>query len=185
MQKLLEKLLVINEFDIKKALRTTAATGLIGGAAFGLGYQKGLSQKEVEKPVSVTKVEQPVKDMTIKKYFPEEYNSIKTAADRNNCTGEDLLILFAIRKAENGPKGLEFGVMHPKAKNTNLNIQAGWAAATIVKNRQRWEDAGKPEDFITFLGKKYAPVGVENDPEGLNVNWVKNVKYWIDRLKGL
>lgn len=69
MQELLEKLLNIdkdmNEFDIKKALRTAAVTGIIGATAGGLGYRKGLSQREVEKPVPATKVEQPVKGVFI------------------------------------------------------------------------------------------------------------------------
>ncbi len=71
--------------------------------------------------------------------FGSEYKVIKQAADRNQCYGDDFIILLAIRKAENGRKGLEFGVMHPRAIDTNLDIQAGWCAATIVKNRVRWE----------------------------------------------
>jgi hypothetical protein len=31
-------------------------------------------------------------------------------------------------------------------------------------------------DFIEFLGNRYCPVGADNDPTNLNVNWVKNVK---------
>lgn len=104
-----------------------------------------------------------------------EYPTILKAAKRNMCDGNDLLLLLAIRHAENGRKGLEFGVMHPKAFNTNLDIQAGWAAATIIKNRKRWNGKG---DFIEFLGSRYAPIGADNDPTGLNKNWVSNVTYW-------
>jgi hypothetical protein len=31
-------------------------------------------------------------------------------------------------------------------------------------------------DFIAFLASRYAPIGVANDPKGLNRNWVKNVR---------
>jgi len=109
-----------------------------------------------------------------------EYAVIKDAADRNKCTGENLLILYAVRKAENGPAGNEFGIMNVKARNTNLGVQAAWAAATIVKNRARWNGKG---DFIEFLGSRYCPVGAKNDRQGLNRNWIKNVKFWVTKYK--
>lgn len=31
------------------------------------------------------------------------------------------------------------------------------------------------EDFIEFLGARWAPVGADNDPGNLNANWVENV----------
>jgi len=103
-----------------------------------------------------------------------ELDVIVKAAIRNKCTGkENFRILLAIRLAENGGPGLEFGVMHPRARNTNLDTQAGWAAATIVKTRQRWLRAGRPFDFITFLGLRYCPP--KADPTGFK-NWVRNVK---------
>jgi len=117
-----------------------------------------------------------------KKEFKDEYDVIILAADRNNCSGENLLILFAIRKAENGGPGKEFGIVHPRAWNTDLNTQAGWSAATIVKNRKRWIDSGKKLDFVTFLGNRYCPVGASNDPTGLNRNWINNVKHWMRKL---
>ena len=64
-----------------------------------------------------------------------EYATIAQAAKRNDCHGELFIILLAIRKAENGGPGREFGIMNPKADN--LDKQAGWAAATVVKNYQR------------------------------------------------
>ena len=106
----------------------------------------------------------------LKKEFGNEYETIMAAALRNDCVQENILILFAIRKAENGPPGLEFGVMCQAG--TDLNTQAGWAAATIMKNRKRWNSEG---DFIAFLGSKYCP----ND----YVNWVHNVTYWHDKFR--
>ena len=110
-----------------------------------------------------------------------EVSVIRAAADRNGCIGDNYLILLAIRKAENGPKKREFGVTNPKA-NT-LDKQAGWCAATIVKSRARWIAAGKPEDFIDYLQRRYAPINADNDPHNLNSNWAKNVKYWYERFK--
>ncbi len=109
--------------------------------------------------------------------FGDEYETIMAAAARNGCKGEDLFILFAIRKADNGPPGNEFGVMCQKG--TDLDTQAGWAAATIVKNRQRWLMTICGEDFITFLGDRYCPA--ETDPVG-NKNWKRNVMYWTAKL---
>jgi len=108
-----------------------------------------------------------------------ELPTIRRAANRNKCFGDDFIILLAIRKAENGRAGRQFGVMHPAALDTDLDTQAGWAAATIVKNRVRWAMSGGP-DFIDFLADRYCPA--EIDPEG-NVNWKINVRYWYEKLK--
>ncbi len=105
----------------------------------------------------------------LKKEFGNEYETIMAAAHRNGCQGESLLILFAIRKAENGRPGIEFGILCQAG--TDLNTQAGWAA-TIMKNRKRWNGE---EDFIAYLGSKYCP----ND----YVNWVHNVTYWYKKFK--
>jgi hypothetical protein len=121
-----------------------------------------------------------------------ERGVILAAADRNGCNGDDLLILLAIRKSENGRPGREFGIIHPKCEkqmkkhpSQTLDIQAGWAAATIVKNRVRWELAGKPGGpggFITYLADRYCPAST--DPTG-NKNWIHNVNFWFDKLEGL
>lgn len=192
MQELFEYL--VDEVDIRKALKTAAAVGAVGGISM-LGVKAIDRTIPAEEPVKqIMKADDKVKDLdkeaerdagivslSIAKYFEGEYEMIEKAALRNNCVGEDFLILLAIRKAENGGLGNEFGIIHPKAKNTNLNTQAGWAAATVVKNRERWD--GK-DGFIDFLGSRYAPVGAKNDPKGLNRNWVRNVKFWIEKLRG-
>lgn len=112
-------------------------------------------------------------------HFPGEYEIIKKAAIRNgiNVGTDNEAILYAIRLAENGPSGREFGIMNPKAHD--LDTQAGWCAASIVKGRQRWIDAGKPEDFITHFGRRYCPP----DAHPLNKNWVENVTYWTIELQ--
>ena len=101
----------------------------------------------------------------------DEETIIRRAAERNGCRGEDYRILLAIRKAENGPDGYEFGVR--AVKGTNLETQAAWAAATIMKNRKRWTKFGCPGDFIRFLQKRYCP-----DNEG-GRTWLRNVKHFL------
>jgi hypothetical protein len=39
------------------------------------------------------------------------------------------------------------------------------------------------EDFISFLSRSYAPLGAENDPQGLNRNWIKNVTHFYNKEK--
>lgn len=36
-------------------------------------------------------------------------------------------------------------------------------------------------DFIEFLGATYCPIGATNDPNGLNKNWITNVRYYYER----
>ena len=36
--------------------------------------------------------------------------------------------------------------------------------------------AKSDKDFVTYFGERWAPVGVENDPNNLNKNWIPNVK---------
>lgn len=107
---------------------------------------------------------------------------IQKAAERNNCRNELFSILLAIRKAENGPRGLEFGVI--AAQGTNLDKQAGWAAATIVKSYARWQATGNIKGgisaFINFLADEYCPVAV--DPQG-NKNWKINVPHWFNKFE--
>lgn len=171
---------------------------IISGIAFLAGLHTGLQSEETTPtlaPAQIQEVEVPQEiveqhkereekeqEQDLSAWDSKELPTIYKAAKRNNCEGENLKILLAIRQAENGRAGREFGVLHPKAVNTNLDTQAGWAAATVVKNRARWEKAGKPGDFITFLGKRYCPVDADNDPTGLNKHWIGNVKMWVGRI---
>ena len=117
--------------------------------------------------------------LTLAGLYPKEHEVIMDAARYNKCTHPVLVCaLHAIRTAENGRPGLEFGVLHPRAmdKPDSLRVQAGWAAATVSKNLARWLDSGEEVDFITFLGRRYAPMGAKNDPTNLNKHWIQNVK---------
>lgn len=113
---------------------------------------------------------------------PGEKSVIDEAAEANGCINGLKPYLYAIRLTEAGRSGREFGVLHPRAIDTDLRTQAGWAAATVRKNYDRWLASGAPGDFIDFLGARYTPVGAGNDPDGLNRHWVKNVKHWYAKL---
>ena len=99
-------------------------------------------------------------------------------------------IVAAIRHAENGRAGREYGILGAgvqrdmKRRGETYRTQAGWCAATVQKTYDRWTKAGKPGDFVTFLGKRYCPVGADNDPQGLNRHWVKNVTAWRKKIAG-
>jgi hypothetical protein len=130
------------------------------------------SQKQ-EKPQMV------VNYVALREFYPEEFDTIMEAAKANDCTQPLLIcVLFAIRTAENGREGIEFGVLHPRAVDqpNSLRVQAGWCAATISKNYNRWIESGEKTDFFTFLGNRYCPVGADNDPNGLNKHWIPNVE---------
>ncbi len=191
----------ITEKHLIKALTAAAIAGTVGATMIP-------KAKEIEKPPvtqtitqapqtsSTTKTEAP-KEKTYHEKFHDnlrlthakEYNTIMDGAKGNGIPDNDyenLSVLFSIRKSENGAAGKEFGVLHPKAgkqagdtPEQTLRRQAGWSAATIMKNRTRHADdtkAGKTkDDFITYLGNRYAPKGVANDPNNLNKNWITNV----------
>lgn len=99
-------------------------------------------------------------------------------------------VVAAIRHSENGAAGKEYGVLGEgvkrdmKRKGATYRPQAGWAAATVQKTFDRWVEAGKPGTFIEYLGNRYCPVGAENDPTGLNVNWQRNVSKWDATIRG-
>jgi len=114
-------------------------------------------------------------------YAATQYMDAICVNIRPECRSKLAPIVAAIRYAENGGKGKEYGILHPRVKPT-YRSQAGWCAATVQKNYDRWVKAGKNGDFISFLGAKYAPIGADNDPKGLNRHWVKNVKAYSKKF---
>ena len=52
-------------------------------------------------------------------------------------------------------------------------------------NQRRFANQSKHTDFVDFFGSRWAPVGATNDPQGLNVNWVKNVRWFLDNPKAV
>lgn len=103
----------------------------------------------------------------------DEDAQIREAAGR---AGIDARFLHALRRAENGGPGREFGVLSVPAPT--YDEQARVAAESIRRSTERFERTGRQaidpvtgrytEAFIRFFSKRWAPVGAANDPKGLN-----------------
>lgn len=121
----------------------------------------------------------------------EDLTVIRKAAHRNHCYGDNFYLLLAIRKAENGGAGREFGIENArcdaimkKRPSDTLEIQAGWAAASIIKTHSRYIDDGGDgvinDEFIEYMANRYCPPVAD----GRNhENWKRNVKFWYGKLK--
>ena len=113
--------------------------------------------------------------------LPEHEQAVifQTAAE----IGVPATFLAAIRIAENGRAGREFGVLSEAADT--YEAQARIAALSIRNNTYRhvarfreWPVDAQgvlSEAFTKFMGSRWAPVGTENDPTNLNVHWPRNV----------
>src|SRR5574343_1533403 len=89
-------------------------------------------------------------------------------------------IVDAIYVAEGGNKTKHpFGVLSVKCNGYTECRKI--CTHTVNNNKKRFAKKTKYKDFIEFLGSKYCPVGVSNDPRGLNKNWVKNVKRLVSK----
>ena len=78
----------------------------------------------------------------------------------------------AIYRAENS-KSFPYGIMHHYKHTTPRQ-----ACLNTIRHRiGEWNGEG---DFIAYLGRTYAPIGAGNDPQGLNINWIKNVRYFYN-----
>lgn len=54
---------------------------------------------------------------------------------------------------------------------------------TVKNNRIRYaKDARRnAQDYISYLAGVYCPIKAGNDPQGLNRNWLRNVRYFLGR----
>ena len=117
-------------------------------------------------------------------YYTAEQIQVLREECEENCGEYRKLwpIVAAIGRSENGATRA-FGIMNDKADTWRK--QAGWCAATVRKNYDRWRIA-EPNNirdinaYIRFLGKRYCPIGADNDPTGLNQHWVKNVTWYTE-----
>jgi hypothetical protein len=110
----------------------------------------------------------------------DERQVIRRTAER---AGIDPALLQALRRAENGGPGREFGVLSVPAPT--YDDQARVAAETIRRNVERFEQRGGQaldpasgrytKEFIEFFSSRYAPVGASNDPSGLNRHHAGNL----------
>jgi len=172
-------------------IRNLARAGVLSGIGL-IGILGGCEDKG-----EVTEVAGRDDRISASSYFSDsEFEIINYTAE---CVGVDSAYLMAIRKAENGRDGLEFGIISTSEYGRDIGIvengefrgyknefekQASWCAWTVKKNLERFRNSNFDGDFIEFLQVKYCPVGVENDPDGLNKNWAKNVRFYYDKFKG-
>ena len=104
-----------------------------------------------------------------------------------------LFLLIAIRCAEQGGPGREMGVLDKRANN--LEKQVRWARNTILNNESRFEKkqpsllARSPniglftDAFLEYFSGVYAPIGAKNDPQSLNKNHLKNLRFFHVRCR--
>jgi hypothetical protein len=102
---------------------------------------------------------------------------------RRSRAAVDPRFLGALRRAENGGPGREFGVLSVSAPTYEDQVRL--AAASIRRNVERFEASGRvavdpatgrySEEFIRFFSNRYAPVGAANDPTGLNQHHARNL----------
>lgn len=83
----------------------------------------------------------------------------------------------AIFLAEGGPKAKKpFGILsvpcssYSDCRKVCLN--------TVRNNYRRWEKAGKPGEYLSFLQSRYAPINSNTD-NGTNRYWLKNVRFFM------
>ena len=87
-------------------------------------------------------------------------------------------LVEAIGKSENSQK-YPYGI---KSINTHGNVDYAkkLCRQSVLNNIKRWERAKKPEGFVLFMSRRYCPINAPDDPNGLNVNWTKNVLHFYN-----
>jgi hypothetical protein len=105
--------------------------------------------------------------------YPSEAQKVVDVAVAN---GIDPRFLAALRTAENGGPGQEFGITLSGIDTYDEEVRV--AANTIRNNLQRYQvysglsplspDGRYTEAFIRWFSGVFAPIGAENDPKGLN-----------------
>lgn len=93
----------------------------------------------------------------------------------------DEQIVNAIFKAEGGLKAKYlYGIRSVPYKN--IEEARKICFNTVRNNRKRYSEYGYKQyaSFIDFLASRYCPINASNDPKGLNKNWIKNVRYFLN-----
>lgn len=101
---------------------------------------------------------------------------------------ESLLPSFAkaIARQENDATG-NLGVRSFKPENPSSVLMN-----SIMNNYLRWKTGRtpapwikeRPPKFIDFMQRRWAPIGAENDPRNLNVNWAPGVRSILQQIIG-
>ena len=84
----------------------------------------------------------------------------------------DAEIADAIYRAENSVK-FPYGIKSIDTKG-NKKYARKICLNSIRNARKRWIKAGQPEDFITYMGRRFSPPNI-------NPNWVRLVRYFLTK----
>jgi hypothetical protein len=105
---------------------------------------------------------------------------IARAAQKHNVPAA---ALCALRIAENGGPGREFGVLSLPAKTYEAQVDI--AAKSFSNSEKRYRALGKDpidaetgrytEDFLRHFSARWAPIGALNDPANLNTHHAQNI----------
>jgi len=101
-------------------------------------------------------------------------------SNSQNYTDEQ--IVNAIYKAEGSEKAKKpFGILSVPCEGYDSCRQI--CLNTVKNNRKRYADYGHKDydTYLEFLASRYCPIGADNDPKGLNKNWLKNVRYFLNQ----
>jgi len=100
--------------------------------------------------------------------------------------------LIALRCTERGGPGREMGVLSVHTDGWEAQIKV--AAHTFNSKAFQFSggstflhDSGTSlysDDFLTYFSHKYAPIGADNDPNGLNANHARNLIYYYRKCSG-
>lgn len=106
-------------------------------------------------------------------FFTTGFCSVSSASEVVNIP----ILADAIRKAEGNPN---YGVLSIPCKTEAKCRQI--CINSIKNNLKRYEKSDKSIDFISFMAKRWAPVGAKNDPKNLNANWIRNTTFHYERI---
>lgn len=104
-------------------------------------------------------------------------------ADKEYTNAE---IVEAIYQAEGGPKTVyPYGILSVKCEGKEACQRI--CQNTVKNNRSRYAQSNtrKNESFLMFLGARYCPIGAKNDPNRINQNWLKNVRYFLAKNRAV
>src|SRR5262245_24950427 len=100
--------------------------------------------------------------------------------------GVDPRLLVSIAGAETsfGGYGPSQRIHNPFGMGPGINYPSYAAAIAAAAQNLGKNYIGQGLDTIAEIQKKWAPSGADNDPTGLNNNWVKNVSSYYTALGG-
>lgn len=119
--------------------------------------------------------------------WPDELARIRDVAGAH---GVDWAFIAAVRRAEWGAPGREFGVLSVSAndyesqlsacvktmRNYLLAAEDGYVRCfDLIETIGGFRRLVYSAAFIEYAARRYAPIGASNDPDGLNTAWAGNV----------